>query len=102
MVKDADFGHLTTSPGLVGTGLQICARMKLPFLGSEPMFRQELCQQHDLLCHQLPVRGQITKSTYHFEVSNKHKFGLSESDIYHEFVRGVQEIIDIESRYKQP
>jgi len=115
MVEDPDFGYLTTSPGLVGTGLQLSARVRLPFLGSEPIFRHEVCQQHDLLCQPMNTASATQQastksaSVSHphrptstvYEVSNRKKFGLTEPDILHSFVRGVREIIDIEERYRQ-
>jgi len=95
---DETFGFLTASPGMVGTGLKASARMQLPFLGSEPVFREEICSQHNLICERLP-HPQIN---CFFEVSNKRKFGLTEVQILRELYRGLREIIDIESRYRQP
>ena len=33
---------------MVGTGLKASVRMRLPFLGEENLFRDEICHQHNL------------------------------------------------------
>ena len=95
---DSQFGYLTSSPGLVGTGLKASVRMHLPFLGSEPIFREEICNQHNLICEKIPHE----KIDDFYEVSNKRKFGITEAHVIRELYRGIQEVIDLESRYKQP
>ena len=44
------FGYLTVSPSMVGTGLKASVRMRLPFLGEEHIFRDEISHQHNLIC----------------------------------------------------
>ena len=43
-------GFVTMSPALIGSGLKIYVYMKLPYLGLEETFRQELLDQHGLEC----------------------------------------------------
>ena len=100
--RDADqFGHLTISPSMVGTGLKASVRMRLPFLGEETLFRNEICSQHNLVCDNA-ITNNNDQIEHFYQLSNKHTFGITETELLQEVYRGVREIISIETRYKQP
>ena len=96
---DDQFGYLTLSPAMIGTGLKASVRLKLPFLGEEAIFRDEICAQHNLACkHAITNNADVDNF---FELSNKRTYALSEANILQEVYRGVREIINIERRYKE-
>ena len=95
------FGYLTVSPSMVGTGLKASVRMRLPFLGEENIFREEISHQHNLICEKT-ITNNNDQIEHFYELSNKRTFGLTETDILEEVYRGVREIISIETRYKEP
>ena len=97
---DGQFGYLTLSPAIIGTGLKASVRLKLPFLGEEPVFRDEICTQHNLDCKDA-ISNNVSVDNF-FELSNKRTYALSEGNILQEVYRGVREIINIEKRYKEP
>ena len=97
---DDQFGYLTLSPAIIGTGLKVSVRLKLPFLGEEPIFRDEICAQHNLECKDAITNNSSVDNF--FELSNKRTYALSEANILQEVYRGVREIINIERRYKEP
>ena len=98
---DEQFGYLTISPSMVGTGLKASVRLSLPFLGEEEMFRNEMCLQHNLVCEDAITNNNQDQIESFFQLSNKRTFGLTETDILQEVYRGVREIINIEKRYKE-
>ena len=100
--RDIDqFGYLTISPSTVGTGLKASVRMRLPFLGEENLFRDEICHQHNLICENA-ITNKNDQIEHFYELSNKRTFGLTETEILQDVYRGVREIISIETRYKEP
>ena len=95
--RDGDhFGYLTISPSMVGTGLKASVRMRLPFLGEENLFRNEICSQHNLVCDNA-ITNNNDQIEHFYQLSNKRTFGLTETEILQEVYRGVQEIISIET-----
>ena len=97
---DDQFGYLTLSPSIIGTGMKASVRLKLPFLGDEPVFREEICSQHNLACEDAITNN--ARIDNFFQLSNKRTYGLTETEILQEVYRGVREIISIETRYKEP
>ena len=98
---DEQFGYVTISPSMVGTGLKASVRLRLPFLGQEEMFRDEICFQHNLTCEEAITNNNDEIDNF-FQLSNKRTYGLTETEILQEVYRGVREIISIEQRYKEP
>ena len=98
---DDQFGNLSVSPSMVGTGLKASVRLKLPFLGQEPLFRDQICSQHGLACEEAITNSDDQMDNF-FELSNKHTYGLTEIEILQEVYKGSREIINIEKRYKDP
>ena len=96
------FGYLTISPSMVGTGLKASVRLRLPFLGDEEIFRNEICSQHGLVCEDAITNNHDPKLNNFFQLSNKCTYGQTETEILQGVYRGVREVISIESRYKQP
>ena len=96
--EDPDnLGYLTMSPALIGSGLKIYAHIRLPYLGLEENFRNELIDQHGLDC----VKSkQFTLSDNLFVLTNKRTYGLTESEILSSVYLGVREIITIENKFK--
>jgi len=99
---DEQFGYLTLSPAMIGTGLKVAVRLRLPFLSEEPLFRNDLCSQHSLVCTEVATNNDDVQMGSFFELSNKGKYGISETTILQEVYRGVRAVIDIECRYHQP
>ena len=83
------------SPALIGSGLKIYVYMKLPYLGLEDTFRQEILDQHGLEC----VNSKQPKSKI-FVLANKRTFGLTESEILSNMNKGLREMITIENKFK--
>lgn len=95
--KDKEkFGHLTMSPALIGSGLKIQVYVKLPYLGLEETFRQDLMDQYGIEC----VKAKHTLSSDTFVLSNRRTFGLTESEILSAVFRCAKEVIAIEDKCK--
>ena len=86
---------------MVGTGLKASVRMRLPFLGEENLFRDEICHQHNLTFEEA-ITNNNDDIEHFYEVSNKRTFGITETELLQDVYRGVREIISIETRYKEP
>ena len=86
---------------MVGTGLKASVRMRLPFLGEENLFRDEICHQHNLTFEDA-ITNKNDDIEHFYEVSNKRTFGITETELLQDVYRGVREIISIETRYKEP
>ena len=94
---DDFWGLVTMSPALVGSGLKIYVYVKLPYLGQEESFRQDLLDQYGLEC----VKAKHTLSDNRvFVLSNRRTFGLTESEILSCVYRGLKEMIAIEHKFK--
>ena len=91
-------GFLTTSPALVGSALKIYAYVKLPYLGLEDNFRQEILDQYGLECVKATENFALSDSKI-FVLSNKRTFGLTESEILSNVQRGLKEVILIENKF---
>ena len=76
-------------------------RMRLPFLGEENLFRDEIFHQHNLAFEDA-ITNKNDNIEHFYEISNKRTFGLTETEILQDVYRGVREIINIETRYKEP
>ena len=98
---DDRFGYLTLSPSIIGTGLKASVRLQLPFLGDENLFRNEICSQHNLVCEDITTLNNNAEINNFFQLSNKRTYGLTEAEILQDVYRGVREIINIESHYKE-
>ena len=71
--------------------------LKLPYLGLEDTFRQELLDQHGMEC----VKAKHTLfDNKIFVLSNRRTFGLSESQILSSVHRCLKEMIAIENKFK--
>ena len=73
--------------------------MKLPYLGLEESFRQEILDQHGLECVNSKQLFTLSKSKI-FVLANKRTFGLTESEILSNMNRGLREMITIENKYQ--
>jgi protein-arginine kinase len=99
VVQDPEtFGYVTLSPALVGTGFKIFVYIKLPYLGLEETFRQDILDQYDMECEQ--SKHSLVENLV-FVISNKRTFGLSESEILSSMYRCLKEIIIIENRCRE-
>ena len=95
--QDDFWGLVTMSPALLGTGLKIYVYVKLPYLGQEESFRQDLLDQYGLEC----VKAKLTFSdNCVFVLSNRRTFGLTESEILSSVYRCLKEMIAIEHKFK--
>ena len=92
-------GYITMSPALIGSGLKIYVYIKLPYLGLEEAFRQEILDQHGLECVSSKQQFTLSNSKI-FVLANKRTFGLTESEILSNINRGLREMIAIENKYK--
>ena len=92
-------GFVTMSPALIGSGLKIYVYMKLPYLGLEDTFRQEILDQHGLECVNSKQQFTLSKSKI-FVLANKRTFGLTESEILSNMNRGLREMIAIENKFE--
>ena len=85
------------SPALIGSGLKIFVYVKLPYLGQEESFRQDILDQYGLDC----VKAKHTLSDNRiFVLSNRRTFGLTESEILSSVHRCLKEMIAIEQKFK--
>ena len=95
--QDEFWGLMTMSPALIGSGLKIFVYVKLPYLGQEESFRQDLLDQYGLEC----VKAKHTLSDNRiFVLSNRRTFGLTESEILSSVHRCLKEMIAIEQKFK--
>ena len=95
--RDDFWGLVTMSPALIGSGLKIYVYVKLPYLGQEESFRQDLLDQYGLEC----VKAKHTLSDNRiFVLSNRRTFGLTESEILSSVHRCLKEMITIEQKFK--
>ena len=97
-IQDDSLGYVTMSPALIGSGLKIYVYMKLPYLGFEETFRQEILDQYGLECVNSKQPFTLSKSKI-FVLANKRTFGLTESEILSNMNRGLREMIAIENKF---
>ncbi|XP_053398191.1 arginine kinase-like [Mercenaria mercenaria] len=87
-VHNPKLGYLTYSPTNLGTTLRISVRIRIPGLSKYTAKFNELCEENHL--HQEVIVDEV------FEISNKRLMGLTEAQIYEEFMIGVKRIIAVE------
>ena len=91
-------GYVASCPSNLGTGLRASFHVHLPLSGASAPFR-EICAQHGLAVRsQDGERQPFAKQTY--DISNKHRLGLSEIQYLHDVVEGTRQLIALEKSFE--
>nr|AGO64665.1 taurocyamine kinase [Dugesia sp. BJR-2013] len=89
------YGYLTCCPSNLGTTMRASVHVKIPKLSSNQAKFSEVCDKYHLQARGL--YGEHTESVGGvYDISNKHRLGLTELDAATEMANGVKAIIDIE------
>ncbi len=96
---DKKYGFLTSCPTNIGTAMRAGVHIRLKKLDQKQSLLNSLVNKH-----QLQIRGtegektKVDKSI--FDISNKQRFGLSETRIIQNFHTGIRYIIEVEKTLK--
>ncbi|KAL5009651.1 hypothetical protein ScPMuIL_011956 [Solemya velum] len=94
--KRKGLGYLTFCPSNLGTTLRASVHIKIPKLSQTPEFK-EFCDKHHLQAR--GIHGEHTESVGGvYDISNKHRLGLTEFDAVQEMRRGVEAVIKEETK----
>lgn len=87
-------GYLSSCPTNLGTAMRASVHIKLPKLSQDPEFK-DICGKMGLSVR--GVHGEHSESEGGvFDISNKKRLGISESQVVRVLVDGVQKLIDME------
>jgi arginine kinase len=91
------YGYLTSCPSNIGTSMRASVHIKLPGINQQKELMNKIAKQYGL-----QIRGtsgeksSIEKSV--FDISNKHRLGVTEHDCLALLSKGIQELIEIEKK----
>ena len=91
-------GYIASCPSNLGTGLRASFHIKLPLSGASGPF-QEICAHHGLAVRghageRWPVERQF------YDISNKHRLGLSEIQYLQNCVEGSRQLVELEKSFE--
>jgi hypothetical protein len=89
---DKHFGYLTCDPLSSGTGITISVEVSLPKLSHHLQFKHIL--------KNLRLQSEVVNEST-ILISNQHRHGLSEADVFTMFAAAVTELLRIEKRFKE-
>lgn len=96
-VKDDTYGYLTSCPTNLGTAMRAGVHIRLEKLNKKRSILQSLIDTHDL-----QIRGTSGEKTSIengiFDISNRRRLGISETDIITNLHNGLLAIIDAEKK----
>ncbi len=88
-------GYHTTCPTNLGTAMRASVHIKIPKLSSQQNF-EEVCK--DLGLSIRGVHGEHSESADGiYDISNKHRLGITEREIFEQLYAGVKKLIELES-----
>ncbi len=91
-------GYIASCPSNLGTGLRASFHIKLPLSGASGPF-QEICARYGLAVRShAGEREPVSKQFY--DISNKHRLGLSEIQYLQDCVEGARKLIDLEKTFE--
>lgn len=93
--RDDRLGYLTFCPTNLGTTIRASVHIKLPNLGADRGKLEEVAAKYDLQVR--GTRGEHTESDDgYYDISNKHRLGLTEFEAVKKMYDGIKEMIEIE------
>jgi len=88
-------GFYTTCPSNLGTAMRASVHIKIPKLSAQPNFN-EVCA--DLGLSIRGIHGEHSESSDGiYDISNKRRLGITETEIYNQLYDGVKKLIELES-----
>ncbi len=95
--KDLKYGYLSSCPTNIGTAMRAGVHIRLEKLHSNQSILLALTEKHDL-----QIRGTLGEKTQVqncvFDISNRRRLGISESEIVHSLHQGLLAIIAAEKK----
>lgn len=95
--KDDTYGYLTSCPTNLGTAMRAGVHIRLPQLNRSRSLLDGLTRSHNL-----QIRGSSGEKTEVtdavFDISNRRRLGISETEIIKELHEGLLAIIDTEKK----
>lgn len=89
--RSTNLGYLTSSPGLLGTGLKVTVSLKIPRTVARPGFRD--------MCTSFGLRPSFTGGLC--DIMNLKTFGRSEVDLVNNIMIGCQQLVNMELTLEQ-
>ncbi|BES96288.1 ATP:guanido phosphotransferase, C-terminal catalytic domain [Nesidiocoris tenuis] len=86
---DPKFGHLTSDPAMVGSGVRFKSMLNIPYLSKDRHALSELCKERGL--HVKPAHRQS-----HYHVYSTVCLGITEIESFKKYVESVKFIVDNE------
>jgi len=91
--KDTHLGFLSSCPTNLGTALRASVHMKIPKVSNTPDF-QKLCQKHFIQCRGIDGELSVSKGKSEgiYDLSNRRRLGLSETECIQDLCNGISQI----------